>query len=52
MYVIYVIIVPIILTIGLVIGCFNIIIFVLPAFIYQSVRLLRVACYRCACFIK
>ena len=52
LYVIYVIICPCILVLGLVLGSFNIIIFALPAFFYQSVRLLRVLFYRCPCFVK
>lgn len=51
-YVIYVIICPIILTLGLIIGLFNNLIFAVPAYIYQTVRLLRVSCYKCACFVK
>lgn len=49
---IYLAVVPCILVLGLLVGCVKMAILILPAYIYQTLRLLRVCCYRCSCFNK
>ena len=51
-YVTVVIIIPCIFVLAFIIGCFNLAIFYVPAFLYQTLRLIRVSCYRCTFFIK